>query len=183
MQLHWLLQSMLLLLLQAGTLLPTVLGCQAFCNPCPHSLLSILIKLPPYSGRRTLSPSLTPVGMSSPACVRLPGPTASTTPSLTCARYAAGVRDTLVTQQGACRRSTSTLGRAESGSSTPPADLVGATTRSTKTRSRRGISLRAAIALLHRDEAGGRAVLRCMRQTAQHSWSETGHSVFAKCIQ
>lgn len=49
-----------------------------------YSLLSILTMAPPYSGSRTLSPSLTLTGMSAPSRVWRPGPTATTTPSFTC---------------------------------------------------------------------------------------------------
>jgi hypothetical protein len=41
-----------------------------------------LIRLPPYSGNNTLSPTLTDTGTSVPSLVVKPGPTASTSPSL-----------------------------------------------------------------------------------------------------
>ena len=53
-------------------------------QPVSHSFWSIFTRLPPYSGSSTLSPSLTLMGIRSPSLLRLPGPTASTTPSFTC---------------------------------------------------------------------------------------------------
>ena len=50
-----------------------------------HSFSSSLTGVPPYSGSSTFWPSLTLTGMSSPFCrLRLPGPVATTTPSLIC---------------------------------------------------------------------------------------------------
>jgi hypothetical protein len=45
-----------------------------------HSLSPRTIGVPPYSGRRTLSPSLTLTGMIPPSLVRAPVPVAITTP-------------------------------------------------------------------------------------------------------
>ncbi|WVZ22568.1 hypothetical protein V8G54_001112 [Vigna mungo] len=49
-----------------------------------YSLSSSLICVPPYSGKRTRSPSLTDTGMKFPALSRDPGPTAITLPELSC---------------------------------------------------------------------------------------------------
>jgi len=49
-----------------------------------YSLSSSLICVPPYSGNRTRSPSLTDTGMKFPALSRDPGPTAITFPELSC---------------------------------------------------------------------------------------------------
>eukprot|EP00312_Isochrysidales_sp_CCMP1244_P034023 CAMPEP_0202752180 /NCGR_PEP_ID=MMETSP1388-20130828/12646_1 /ASSEMBLY_ACC=CAM_ASM_000864 /TAXON_ID=37098 /ORGANISM="Isochrysis sp, Strain CCMP1244" /LENGTH=144 /DNA_ID=CAMNT_0049419865 /DNA_START=283 /DNA_END=715 /DNA_ORIENTATION=- len=76
--------------------------------------------LPPYCGSITLSSTLTPIGSSDPSLSRRPGPTEITTPSLS-------------------------LLWVDSGSSTPPIDLVGGSMRWTSTRSSSGTRRRAAI--------------------------------------
>lgn len=45
-----------------------------------YSLLSSLTSVPPYSGKRTVSPSFTATGISFPSLLWMPGPTAITFP-------------------------------------------------------------------------------------------------------
>ena len=65
-------------------MLDMVVLCPVFfpSNSQTYSLSSTVTLVPPYSGRRTLSPSFTPIGMTLPSVARAPGPTATTVPSL-----------------------------------------------------------------------------------------------------
>ncbi|CAH0584133.1 unnamed protein product [Chrysodeixis includens] len=78
------------------------------------SSFSMATLVPPYSGRRTLSPTLTNTGTKSPLSFLTPGPTATTSPC-------------------------SILDCAFSGMTMPPAVFVTASALLIRTRSSRGI--------------------------------------------
>ena len=62
----------------------TYTGCCKLSPGAHSSLLSSLTVVPPNSGSSTVSPAFTDTGITSPLRLRLPGPTATTRPSLIC---------------------------------------------------------------------------------------------------